>query len=331
MPSFAAAHNALGERRLFTVPQTQSQTSTSTSTPQSGNLSFCLDCGVWGDKGVRRTMEDEHLVCHSLCAVNNKLPKEFDFAIYGVFDGHGGPQTALFVKEQIAYELANQLLALSEDQVNDIPLPDSVIRRIVCSTFDKLDSRISLELPTCRDGSTAIVALVHAPVVYVASLGDAGAVLGQWRKDQPHAIPLSESHKPWVIKEKDRIIASGGTVENGRVDGVLEVSRSFGDLSLKRHGVLCIPTLQRFNLDITKDRFMILGCDGFWNSWTDLEVVNRTQSLIQKELRRVAIEATPFNPNTVCRHLVDHVIIDKKSQDNVTALLIRITKPEQGA
>jgi len=36
-------------------------------------------------------------------------------------------------------------------------------------------------------------------------------------------------HKPHIPKEKERILKSGGEVKNGRINGIINVSRSFGD------------------------------------------------------------------------------------------------------
>ena len=35
---------------------------------------------------------------------------------------------------------------------------------------------------------------------------------------------------------------------DGRVLGILEVSRAFGDGSLKKHGVICLPDIKRCQL-----------------------------------------------------------------------------------
>ena len=43
------------------------------------------------------------------------------------------------------------------------------------------------------------------------------------------AVALSKDHTPLDVKEKRRITAAGGFVEDGRVGGMLEVSRSLGD------------------------------------------------------------------------------------------------------
>lgn len=45
---------------------------------------------------------------------------------------------------------------------------------------------------------------------------------------------MSKDHKPDDETEKARIVKAGSTVEDGRVDGNLNLSRSLGDLKYKR-------------------------------------------------------------------------------------------------
>ena len=46
---------------------------------------------------------------------------------------------------------------------------------------------------------------------------------------------LSEDHKPWKPKEKQRIENYGSKVtQDKRIDGILAVSRAFGDSMFKR-------------------------------------------------------------------------------------------------
>lgn len=48
------------------------------------------------------------------------------------------------------------------------------------------------------------------------------------------AFALSEDHKPTDIAEQDRIIKAGGYVTaEGRINGNLNLSRSFGDFKFK--------------------------------------------------------------------------------------------------
>jgi serine/threonine protein phosphatase PrpC len=62
-----------------------------------------------------------------------------------------------------------------------------------------------------------------------ANVGDCRAVLS----DKGKAVQLTFDHKPNAPKEKERIEAAGGFVHNGRVNGLLAVSRSIGDVNYK--------------------------------------------------------------------------------------------------
>merc|ERR1712216_661232 len=77
---------------------------------------------TYGDKGTRRQMEYEYLICTSLRDRCPALPKERDFALFAIFDGHGGKQVATFIKTYLAVELANAFDA--EDGPRDEKLSD---------------------------------------------------------------------------------------------------------------------------------------------------------------------------------------------------------------
>lgn len=76
-----------------------------------------------------------------------------------------------------------------------------------------------------RAGTTAVVLLMTKDKYYVANIGDSRAVLCRSRQ----AIPLSTDHKPDNPSEHNRIQKAGGFVTEGRVNGTLSLSRSFGD------------------------------------------------------------------------------------------------------
>jgi protein phosphatase 2C family protein 2/3 len=50
------------------------------------------------------------------------------------------------------------------------------------------------------------------------------------------AVALSDDHKPDNAEEKERVLAAGGEVKFGRVNGDLAVSRAVGDFVYKRCG-----------------------------------------------------------------------------------------------
>ena len=165
--------------------------------------------------------------------------------------------------------------------------------------------------------------------VYLASLGDTAAYLSRTIDGISHTIPLNEIHKPWMVKEKARILESGGVVESGRVNGFLEVSRSLGDISLKKYGVSSIPSLMKFNINPNQDNFVLLGCDGFWVNWTAVEALSKASDLLYKETRRLITQdnqdTTP-DLKIVCQDLVNHVLVERKSQDNATVVMLYFKK-----
>jgi len=144
-----------------------------------------------------------------------------------------------------------------------------------------------------KDGCCCVSAIVANNVVYIANLGDCAAVLCRRKKVtpggtatstvQPKASAAEDFRKRWGLPpvadakklttdhnllqatERARVIAAGGTVENGRVNGIMEVSRSFGDISLKRFGVIAKPDVRiHFKLS-SADEFLLLACDGLWS------------------------------------------------------------------
>merc|ERR1719270_89653 len=123
------------------------------------------------------------------------------------------------------------------------------------------------------------------------------------------AIPLQmRQHKCWMMKEKERILRSGGAVENGRINGVLEVSRAFGDITLKKFGVLCTPEYMKFKIEHEKDKFVLLACDGFWNAWTAAEALEHAEELLEREQERAKSEEEDVDLRGVCKELVQHVV-----------------------
>lgn len=97
-------------------------------------------------------------------------------------------------------------------------------------------------------------------VLYVANAGDARGVLCRGGK----ALRLTYDHKGTDKQEAKRIMDSGGFVMSGRVNGVLAVTRSLGDSSMKDFVVGAPYTTET---ELTEDdEFLILACDGVRSS-----------------------------------------------------------------
>jgi len=87
--------------------------------------------------------------------------------------------------------------------------------------------RLSIEAKEFS-GACANVVLIYRDSIYVANLGDCRCVLGRMKG---RGIGLSRDHKASV--EKSRIRKVGGFIKNGRVNGVLAISRTIGDREFK--------------------------------------------------------------------------------------------------
>lgn len=93
-------------------------------------------------------------------------------------------------------------------------------------------------------------------VLYTANAGDARGVLCRAGK----AVRLTYDHKGSDKQEAKRIIDAGGFVMSGRVNGVLAVTRSLGDSSMKEF-VVGAPYTTETEL-CEDDELLILACDG---------------------------------------------------------------------
>ena len=113
-------------------------------------------------------------------------------------------------------------------------------------------------------GHTVDTKTVHEPssseklrrVLYCANAGDARGVLCRGGK----AVRLTYDHKGSDKQEAKRVTDAGGFMMSGRVNGVLAVTRSLGDSSMKEFVVGSPYTTETELCD--EDEFMILACDG---------------------------------------------------------------------
>ena len=126
-------------------------------------------------------------------------------------------------------------------------------------------------------GCTACVALLVKNVLYVANAGDSRCVLSSNKKP----YPMSNDHKPDLAEEKRRITKAGGYISDGRVNGSLNLSRALGDFEFKKDQNL-LPKdqlISGFPEVLVKelgpgDEFLVLGCDGIWESMSNYEIVD---------------------------------------------------------
>lgn len=211
-------------------------------------------------------MEDRILVVPS-------LPGAEDYAVFGVFDGHGGAEVA-----QLATELLPSILAASLTRFTE---PQNALRE----SFLRLDQEIQKRQVPEKAGCTANVTLAFRRAgrlrLLCANCGDSRAVLSRGGV----AVELSQDHCPLEPTERRRIEAAGGIVvvyeSCGRVDGTLAVSRALGDFRFKarpdlppeRQKVIAVPDIKEIPVGKCDD-FVVVGSDGVFNVFSSEELVS---------------------------------------------------------
>ncbi|KAJ0034336.1 hypothetical protein Pint_24269 [Pistacia integerrima] len=235
-------------------------------------------------------------------------------AFYAVFDGHGGPEAAVFIKNnamKLYFEDADLPLISDIDDVFLAELENSHRR-----AFLQADHALAHECSvgsTC--GTTALTALVLGRHLLVANAGDCRAVL--CRKGV--AFDMSQDHKPSHLPERRRVEELGGYIDYIYVNG-LSVTRALGDWSLKlplgsASPLIADPDVQQVVLT-EDDEFLIIGCDGIWDVMSSQNAV----SLVRRVLRR------HDDPKQCAQELVMEAT-RLHSSDNLTVIVICFNSP----
>ena len=174
-------------------------------------------------------------------------------------------------------------------------------------------------------GCTSVVVLRVGNKLICANAGDSRAVLG---RANGVAHPLSEDHKPSQERERRRIEAAGGYINQvGRVNGNLNLTRSLGDLKYKQvPGVARPDQIITGEPDITvtelkdDDEFLIVACDGVWDCLTSQGSVDFVRERLQNGM----------NNRKIVEEVFDHCISDdpRKTQgiggDNMTCIVVQL-------
>ncbi|KAJ8280573.1 hypothetical protein GJAV_G00056410 [Gymnothorax javanicus] len=278
-------------------------------------------------RGEREEMQDAHVLLPDLSSNLSSLPPQVSrLAYFAVFDGHGGSRASRFAAEHLHHTLA---LKFPKGEVENL---DKLVKKCLLDTFKQTDEdflkQASSQKPAWKDGTTATCMLVVDDFLYVANLGDSRAVLcreeGEDDCRKCKSLSLSKEHNPTCYEERMRIQKAGGTVRDGRVLGVLEVSRSIGDGQYKRCGVISTPDLRRCQLT-NNDRFVILACDGLFKVFTAEEAVKFVHSVLQDMTvdGREGQTAEEGRFEAACQRLANEAV-RRGCADNVTVILVSI-------
>ncbi|XP_075493038.1 putative protein phosphatase 2C 60 [Primulina tabacum] len=238
----------------------------------------------------------------------------------GIYDGHGGPEASRFINEHLFQHLKR---FTAENQSMSV----EVIRKAFQATEDGFFSVVSRQWPMkpqiAAVGSCCLVGIICNGTLYVASLGDSRAVLGRRVRatEEVLAIQLSEEHNASfesvrrelqsLHPDDPQIVVLKHNV--WRVKGLIQISRSIGDIYLKKAEYNREPLFAKFRLRqpfkrpilrsepaITvhqlqpHDQFIIFASDGLWEHLTNQEAVdlvhNRPRNGSARRLIKTALQ-----------------------------------------
>jgi protein phosphatase PTC1 len=209
--------------------------------------------------------------------------------MFAIFDGHGSRRSSVHCARHFADIL-----------IKHLDRPDSDPSTCLRDAFLEINTQMTDHF---QHGTTAVVALLINNRLYVANVGDSRAVLCR----NNAAVRLSVDHTTELAEERARVEALGGFIRNGRVQGVIQVTRALGDVAVQPY-VSAEPYISVTDMT-DDDTILILACDGLFDIFTD----------------QVAVQIARANPDPVVasKKLVDQAYISG-STDNISCLVVRL-------
>ncbi|KAH9525788.1 Protein phosphatase 1D [Bulinus truncatus] len=253
-------------------------------------------------------MEDNHVI-----KFLKKDTDDYEFAYFGIFDGHGGPEASAFCRDNLLNEITKHDGFWTDDDEQVLASIKKGFLDTHQAMWNVLDSwpKTVTGLPSTA-GTTATIAIIKQGKLYTGHVGDSALVLGEndpYGGNPVQAICITKEHKPDDPDERLRIEDAGGEVINKsgvprvvwsrpktnhkgpvrrstQIDQIpfLAVARSLGDLwsydyYTETYVVSPEPDVSVLNLDPSKHRCLILASDGLWNMLTPEESVNMVMDL----------------------------------------------------
>jgi protein phosphatase PTC1 len=253
------------------------------------------DAGVAADKGTRRRMEDTHVL-------EDRFAGSSSSAFFAVYDGHGGKYISELCASNFHKTLATHLEAIPESDLSSEKLVE-----VMTAVYAEVDENLKSAMPT--SGACVVTALVkmigEKRWLIVANAGDSRAILSR----DDGVSRLTFDHKPTEESEAQRVISSGAFIRDGRVNGMIGITRALGDHCMKQW-IISTPHITAVEL-LPTDDYLVLACDGVWDVISDSDAISFLKekgdlaaSILAKAL---AVDA-----------------LKRGSQDNISVIVVRL-------
>lgn len=128
------------------------------------------------------------------------------------------------------------------------------------------------------------------------------------------AQELTRDHHPDREDERARIEASGGSIivwGVPRVNGILAMSRSIGDVYLKRHGVISTPELTGWRALTANDSYLVVASDGIFESLTPDDICDF-----------IGHQKSGLSSSSSLADCIVDIAFEKGSTDNLSVIVV---------
>ena len=292
--------------------------------------------------------EDSHIA-------NLKFQEDDNKQVFGVFDGHGGREVAVYcdknymkiladgknqeedTKEWLRTSFMNVDVEITKPEGQDAignlrrekpPAKPPLLQILDQNKPEKTEPQTNEELNLDSIGCTANVIYMDKTrgKFWVVNAGDSRCTMGRDGK----CVELSVDHKPECPIEIARIEKAGSVITDGRVDGNLNLTRSLGDMKYKQkegftpeeQPITANPDVLEFDLTDDID-FIIMGCDGIWERKSNEEMVEYVYEKLKEE-KTLKETVSDLLLDTIAPSIAETQGI---GCDNMTCVLIKFLKP----
>ncbi|EEY64127.1 uncharacterized protein PITG_02656 [Phytophthora infestans T30-4] len=225
------------------------------------------------------------------------------FHLFAVIDGHAGSKTA-----------------------------DFLVGELFKTSLDELDSRFcALIAPKRNESGACLLAILlyvdpstNIPQKIVLNVGDCRAIVREAPDKRVEQAPtssdaktvaLSEDHCVHNAKEKALALRRGAAIWDGRIAGILQPFRAFGNIHLKgpdrKNWVIATPEIHQSELLIGRSIFVI-ATDGVWGT------MNNERAM------KIAVEELGANGSAQSSANAIADAASRQTNDDVTVIVVSV-------
>lgn len=269
-----------------------------------------VECGIFSAAKDKRIPDETRTISEV-----HRTPVQV--ATYAIFAGHGGTTAAELCARNFVPTLLDDSV-LKRD-------PERAIRN-ACQAQEAFVLAKSA-LDCAYYGTTLLFTMIYGQKVYIANIGNSRAVIAT--KDGAQAI--TQEHDGSNSEEVARVIQAGGFFQDGKVNNLIPMTRSIGDLELKdrkhitfpnrkmtRDIVIGVPDIYQRKLS-PRDEFLVMASSEVWKNLSNNVVVQT----IRDSLKR------GDNPRTAAKKVVQ-AAVSAGARRSITVMILIFPSSTRG-